>query len=553
MLNLHFPITGVRLFFVSLLIALLAAVFLTMSSAQTITRAQDNPSPTPDYASLLISDGNPGDIVDTTDIHVSAADGGVSGTASGGGSIDTCQDGLPALPYFNMTKIPGNGPTGIALDTFPPDANTPYRWPGFQPFEPVLLVRYSSDQIPLPTTDPNVPPTDIPAYGTTGGQRSPSFKFTGVTIVPLHANKNGTVVLNQAILTVLKSNNRDGSNPDSFTNAVVVGINGKVAGCLYDAQVAVAPYNDLNTFFGKLYPPKKLEIVKPTIAALPTLAPALTRAPPPSAVPPTDVAAPAAVTTAPTPFPITCDGFNLPSRLAPNEQAQVTPGDANSVNSEPSKLSDSKTNQRIGHIPGEGVFQILNADPVCEGGIIWWNIQYGDLVGWTGEGQGDTYWLQPLASTTNTAVNNIPPTAPLVVVPAVPAATQGRNSVQIVAVVPDTKMPLAVNASVTVALIYNLTSDNIVAKGGYTMGVWFERFSDVKCQNLLSVNNNTSIDTTFGSQAMTVNADKMVLKTQAAILDGPYVAVEARVYANGSVLQDAADLNNQYCFQVFAK
>jgi hypothetical protein len=28
-------------------------------------------------------------------------------------------------------------------------------------------------------------------------------------------------------------------------------------------------------------------------------------------------------------------------------------------------------------------------------GLTWWQVDYNDTVGWTAEGQGNTYWLEP--------------------------------------------------------------------------------------------------------------------------------------------------------------
>ncbi len=94
---------------------------------------------------------------------------------------------------------------------------------------------------------------------------------------------------------------------------------------------------------------------------------------------------------APTPAQaVTCPGF-LPSRLRIGGMGRVTPGLPNNLRSQPS-LSASL----IGQIPGGAVFTVL-AGPICDqAGIAWWQVNYNGQVGWTGEGQGNVYWVEPV-------------------------------------------------------------------------------------------------------------------------------------------------------------
>jgi hypothetical protein len=50
----------------------------------------------------------------------------------------------------------------------------------------------------------------------------------------------------------------------------------------------------------------------------------------------------------------------------------------------------------VGQIPGGDTFTVLEG-PSCEPstGLIWWLVSYGNLTGWTAEGQGDTYFVEP--------------------------------------------------------------------------------------------------------------------------------------------------------------
>ncbi|MEW6580273.1 MAG: PA14 domain-containing protein [Chloroflexota bacterium] len=100
--------------------------------------------------------------------------------------------------------------------------------------------------------------------------------------------------------------------------------------------------------------------------------------------------------TTPTPIPTPtvsygygqCPGF-LPSRLAPGMWGRVTPGLPNNLRAQPS-LSAAW----IGQIPGGGLFRVLGG-PVCANNSAWFQVNYNGLVGWTMEGQGAAYWLEP--------------------------------------------------------------------------------------------------------------------------------------------------------------
>jgi len=90
----------------------------------------------------------------------------------------------------------------------------------------------------------------------------------------------------------------------------------------------------------------------------------------------------------PIPEPITCPGA-LPSRLRANRFGRVLPGDANNLRAEPTTGSEL-----IGRIPGEGFFVILEG-PVCAEDYAWWRVDYSGTQGWTVEGTGEEYWVEP--------------------------------------------------------------------------------------------------------------------------------------------------------------
>lgn len=87
---------------------------------------------------------------------------------------------------------------------------------------------------------------------------------------------------------------------------------------------------------------------------------------------------------------ITCPGF-LPSRLTPGGDGAVTsvPNLPNRLRSNPAFDADT-----LALIPVHGVFDILSG-PYCNNNTAWWQVNYNGIVGWTAEGQGNTYWLQP--------------------------------------------------------------------------------------------------------------------------------------------------------------
>jgi uncharacterized protein YraI len=82
-----------------------------------------------------------------------------------------------------------------------------------------------------------------------------------------------------------------------------------------------------------------------------------------------------------------CPGFD--SRLAVGMQARVLPGTPNNVRSAPNPSAE-----RVGSIPGEGIFSVLEG-PTCSNGITWWRVDYNGVVGWTAEGTVDEHFVEP--------------------------------------------------------------------------------------------------------------------------------------------------------------
>jgi len=90
-------------------------------------------------------------------------------------------------------------------------------------------------------------------------------------------------------------------------------------------------------------------------------------------------------------------------RLIVGEQGRVTPGDPNNV-----RDAAARSGNLIGEIPGGAIFDVLEG-PVCADGFNWWRVTYVDLTGWTVEGAGTDYWVEPIAPVTPTPTP--PPTA----------------------------------------------------------------------------------------------------------------------------------------------
>lgn len=87
---------------------------------------------------------------------------------------------------------------------------------------------------------------------------------------------------------------------------------------------------------------------------------------------------------------ITCPGF-MPSRLVIGLIGRVLPGDANNVRDIP-----AASGNLVGSIPGEGVFIVVDGPECDPAGRAWWLVDYDGIVGWTVEGQGEEYYLEPV-------------------------------------------------------------------------------------------------------------------------------------------------------------
>jgi hypothetical protein len=95
-----------------------------------------------------------------------------------------------------------------------------------------------------------------------------------------------------------------------------------------------------------------------------------------------------------------CPGF-LPSRLVIGERGRISPGTPNRLRAAPNTQG-----RQLSTIPEGEIVEILNG-PVCTQtasgeGIAWWEVRWRSrftgnvLTGWTAEGLGREYWIDPL-------------------------------------------------------------------------------------------------------------------------------------------------------------
>ena len=81
------------------------------------------------------------------------------------------------------------------------------------------------------------------------------------------------------------------------------------------------------------------------------------------------------------------------SRLQASEYAVTLPGPSNRVRSEP------KTgNNLIASLPADTLVKVLEG-PICTDGLIFWRVEHNSIPGgsgWTAEGDGKEYWLEPM-------------------------------------------------------------------------------------------------------------------------------------------------------------
>jgi uncharacterized protein YgiM (DUF1202 family) len=76
-------------------------------------------------------------------------------------------------------------------------------------------------------------------------------------------------------------------------------------------------------------------------------------------------------------------------RLSVGKIGRVTPGLPNNIR------SDANTGSTLlGQIPAGSLFFVVSG-PTCAGGSYWWQVNYNGVLGWTPEGAGSQYYVEP--------------------------------------------------------------------------------------------------------------------------------------------------------------
>ncbi|HLY28246.1 MAG TPA: hypothetical protein VKQ72_18005 [Aggregatilineales bacterium] len=87
-----------------------------------------------------------------------------------------------------------------------------------------------------------------------------------------------------------------------------------------------------------------------------------------------------------------CPNFSLALRLHVGGQGRVLPGQSNRIR------SSAPSGTILTLMPQGSIFNVIGG-PLCStdgtSGIAWWDVNFNGTTGWTAEGFGGTYWLEP--------------------------------------------------------------------------------------------------------------------------------------------------------------
>lgn len=98
----------------------------------------------------------------------------------------------------------------------------------------------------------------------------------------------------------------------------------------------------------------------------------------------------------------------LATRLIVGNQGRVTPGLPNAVRTSPGTQRSGANSIVIGYIPGGSAFTVSGGPQCGPDGRWWWYVNYNGLIGWTAEGEGLTYWLEPWSGHLSQCPNFLP-------------------------------------------------------------------------------------------------------------------------------------------------
>lgn len=202
--------------------------------------------------------------------------------------------------------------------------------------------------------------------------------------------------------------------------------------------------------------------------------------------------APAPVTVPPCPPPD--DAAFLAPRLSKGMEAQVIAGGLPNVMRE----QPGSSSQPLGQIPPQDSFVVLDG-PRCTtlDKIVWWQINYNNLIGWTGEGQDGEYWLEPLGTA---APATATPTAPVIQL----ITTDNANTVS-----------QLYTADVNTPYIINDLDDSTIILGGADGSI---TFLDYRTNAVLS--RIEAHDTTISSMAVGIDGIRFAYYLATGDTDG---------------------------------
>jgi serine/threonine protein kinase len=298
----------------------------------------------------------------------------------------------------SVTPSPTRTPTSTHTPTFTPSpTDTPSATPS-----PTHTLTFT----PSPTDTPSATPSPTPTHTPTTDPAT----LVAATLAPIQTQTAFARQVQQTVDAVLAA-----ERATADAQATQLAQQRTLTASALFAQQTLSALNTLQAIQSATRTPTHTATHTPTAFASPTVAviiftpissifltsipfmplvPALGTPMPFFVLPtPTSVVFPATAT------PITCPGF-LPSRLVIGEYGRLTPGD-------PNRLRETPNGRVLTLIYASETFKILDG-PICAvakdgSGLAWWKVEYisprdgRTYIGWTAEGSGSTYWIDPVS------------------------------------------------------------------------------------------------------------------------------------------------------------